>query len=164
MPAKLRIDPSKERYWRAEIEQQLKSGLSGPEFCRQREYKYSLFADWRTRLRKLDAAGGIPKEVREEMNLDWLSIIEKARAYPDGVIAYLKKHDVNEKLYYRRFRKYRKMHPEWEPLIRGGRKPGSKNSKMPSKMKHQVVKQKLAASHSKSKRGDAVEHLAFAPV
>ena len=82
MPAKYRIDFAKESFRCAEFEKQQLSGLSGPEYCRRPGHKYSLFADWRTRLRKLDAGGGIPKEVRQENSIDWISLIEKARAFP----------------------------------------------------------------------------------
>lgn len=53
-------------------------------------------------------------------------MIERARAFPDGIAAFLAAHGIEEKLYYRRFRKLRKTHPEWKNLTRRGRKGGAK--------------------------------------
>lgn len=125
MPVKHFCDPDKERYWREIITRFQNTDLSGAQFCRQQGIKYSLFSDWRQRLRRLDR---VPQEVRPQTgNIDWLSVIKAARSYPAGVATYCHDNGIDQKMYYRRFRKLKMHHPEWTGLTRGGRRRGSKN-------------------------------------
>jgi hypothetical protein len=48
-------DLSKETYWRRELADWEKTGLSGAAYCRKRGIPYQQFKDWQKRLRKLDA-------------------------------------------------------------------------------------------------------------
>ena len=50
-----------------------------------------------------------------------------------GIAAYLEAHGIEEKLYYRRFQKLRKTHPQWKDLTRGGRKTAARDESAGSK-------------------------------
>lgn len=166
MPAKYYVDPEKERFWRAEIEKWQNSGLSGGEFCRRRGHKYTLFADWRAKLRKRDAQGEVPEEVIRDRNTDWLSIILKARAHPAGVAAFCKEHGIEKKRYYLRFNQLRKQHPEWEALRKGSRmiKAGRETKVRPTRSSAAGPGRKVSFAEvklvdSKTEPGQTIEQL-----
>lgn len=127
MPAKNFCAPEKERYWRSVLEQFESTGLNGKEFCRREGIKYTLFADWRQRIRHRNDDG---IQAIERTDAEWIEIIEAARKNPDGVREYLEKARINEKAYYKRFNRLRRNHPEWATLSgRGGRRKGRRYSK-----------------------------------
>lgn len=55
MPKGGQRDVAKERRWRQVFADWQTTGLSGAEYCRQKDLKYTQFNDWRKRVRKLDA-------------------------------------------------------------------------------------------------------------
>ena len=56
MPKGKSLDAAKERRWRQVLADWQATGLSGAEYCRQKDLVYTQFNDWRKRVRKLDAA------------------------------------------------------------------------------------------------------------
>ncbi len=55
MPSAGQRDAAKERHWRQVLVDWEATGLSGAEYCRDKQLPYTQFSDWRKRLRKLDA-------------------------------------------------------------------------------------------------------------
>jgi transposase-like protein len=54
------IDPSKEAFWRGEMDRQADSGLSIAAWCRQNQIASSLFHHWRRTLRRRGERGQAP--------------------------------------------------------------------------------------------------------
>jgi hypothetical protein len=69
---------AKERHWRGLIAESRGSGLSGAEYCRRKGIKYSQFADWQQRIRKIDTAA--KRAVQSAMTRQRLAATDKARA------------------------------------------------------------------------------------
>lgn len=113
MPAKAPVASDKELYWRAVMKKFKESGVSGAEFCRSAGHNYTAFADWRQRLRRKEKARK-PNDSTSER--EWISIIDKARAYPTGVQQYCEDHGICTKNYYRHFRRLKSTRPDWSPL------------------------------------------------
>lgn len=119
MPASIASD--KYLYWREVMARFQASGLSGMQFCKQEDLKYTAFADWRQRLRK-QAQRKAPKYQQIH---DWEAVIEKARNHPGGIQQYCADHGICKKTFYKRFSELKHRHPEWRQrkLSRnGGRK------------------------------------------
>ena len=154
MPAEGFCDPEKERYWRQVFNKFEKSNLSGMEFCRREQLRYSLFSDWRQRIRKRDAKGLKAIELSDEQ---WIQIIEATRADSRGVRTHLEERGINPKSFYKRFQRLRKERPDWVSLYGqgGGRRKGSKNKK-PRQMA-EFVRVEVASADSKVKNQAAAE-------
>lgn len=141
MPASVASD--KYLYWHEVMERFQKSGLSGMQFCRQEDLKYTAFADWRQRLRK-DVQRKAPKYRQVQ---DWEAVIEKARSNPGGIQQYCDEHGISKKTFYKRFREIKVRHPEWGRLSSwsSGRKRktqaanGSRTPKQPAKSRNNVI-------------------------
>ncbi len=118
-------DPEKEKYWRSILAKFEATELSGAKFCQKEGLRYCIFSDWRQKIRRLDGGSLVVRQ--EQPDSEWLQIIEDARKHPGGVAAFCDERGLDKKLYYRRFKKFRRSHPEWQSLTRAGRKPGSKN-------------------------------------
>ncbi len=55
----------RQSHWRSVLQAVEQSGLSGAEYCRQKDIKYSQLADWRRRFRKTDSEAGATTRNRD---------------------------------------------------------------------------------------------------
>jgi hypothetical protein len=67
MPKGWQRDASKEQRWRQTFAVWQRTGLSGAEYCRQHDLKYSQWNDWQKRVRKLDAEAASGSANRRSM-------------------------------------------------------------------------------------------------
>lgn len=122
MPAKANFASEKYTYWRQIMERFTASGLSGAQFCKQQDLKYTSFADWRQRLRRQAISEkGVDRRSTEE----WMAVFERARSNPAGIQQYCDDNGISSKAYYKRFHQLKRMRPEWAERLHG-RKGGRK--------------------------------------
>ena len=67
MPKGGQRDLVKERSWRQVFAEWQKTGLSGAEYCRQHDLKYTQWNDWHKQIRKLDAEAATFSSHRRRM-------------------------------------------------------------------------------------------------
>lgn len=81
---------------------------------------------------------GYSKEEREQY---WITIINEARRFPGGVLAYLNSNGYEKNNYYHWFKKLRPEHPEWNDLAKD---PSHRSMRVRSKKKTKLPKTEVA--------------------
>jgi len=101
-----------ERRWRALLADWSRSGFSGAEYCRRNEVKYTLFADWKKKIKRRDAeaSGG---EKKERASRHKISSRAKQRALPRRVD--------NEQAHGVEFAEVRVVERQEQPLVQKSR-------------------------------------------
>lgn len=98
-----KIDPAKERYWRAVMVRFVKSALPFRKFCETEDISPNTFQYWRRELRNRDEKRGIASKVtkgsNEPSNLEaktefWLGIISELQSYQGSVKSFCRERKI----------------------------------------------------------------------